>query len=131
MTEGDIPWLFYICKKRYSNKYDSVTTEGWFRNNVLKSPVMFLPQRMPNAFCISMLSILPWLPSEVECNVVFICADENCGWEAMKLLRSSMEWAKGRKCACWRLASDTSADLTAFAKRLGVVEISPRYIIHF
>lgn len=131
LTENDIPWLTDLCKRRYSHKYDSVTTEGWFRNIVLKQPVIFYPARMPNAFCISMLSLVPWLPSEVECNVVFVCAEDGALWEAMKLLRSSIEWARTRKSTVWRLSSDTDYDLSAMAFRLGAKEISPRYVVRF
>jgi hypothetical protein len=98
---------------------------------VLKQPVMFNPQRMPNAFCISMLSLVPWLPGEVECNIVFICAEDGCIWEAMKLLRSSIEWAKQRRANVWRLSSDTEVELAAMAYRLGATAISPRYVLRF
>jgi hypothetical protein len=131
MTEADIPWLVDLCKRRYSSKYDAVTSEGWFRNIVLKQPVIFYPARMPNAFCISMLSLVPWLPAEVECNVIFICADEGALWEGMKLLRASINWARERKCTIWRLSSDTDADLSAMAFRLGAKEIAPRYCVRF
>jgi hypothetical protein len=131
LTENDIPWLWDICKRRYDSRYDAISTELWFRNKVLKEPLLFLPQRMPNSFCISMLSVLPWLPSDFNCNVGFICAEEGCGWEAMKLLRSSREWARTRKCRTWALASDTPVDLKQLAWRLEATEIYPRYVYRF
>lgn len=131
MTEDDVPWLYDLCKKRYPEKYDSVTTEGWFRNIVLKQPVLFHAIRMPNAFCISMLSIMPWMPSEIECSVVFVCADDGCMWEAMKCLRSSIEWGRLRKCAIWRVCSDQQYDFSGLAKRLGATEQQPRYCIRY
>jgi hypothetical protein len=131
LTENDLPWLIFLCKKKYESRYDPISTEQWFRNIVLKSPLMFLPVRMPNSFMICMLSTLPWIPSEFDCNVVFICADDGHMWEAMKLLRHSIEWAKKRKCKRWRLCSDTETDLTMMARRVGAWEISPRYTIEF
>lgn len=131
LNENDLPWLYDICRRRYSHKYDPYSTEGWFRNIVLKNPLMFLPQRMPNAFAISMLTVLPWLPSDFNANMIFVCAEENCGWEALKLLRSSIAWAKDRKCKTWGLASDTAVDLSALAHRLNAEEIWPRYVIRF
>lgn len=131
LTEYDIPWLNFICKKRYSNRYDSDTTENWFRNIVLKSPLTFHATRSENAFQISMLSIMPWLPAEPECSVIFACADEGKGWEVVKLMRESIEWARKRRCAMWRLASDTEAEFEMLAKRLGCDQISPRYVIRF
>lgn len=131
LTEHDCQWLNYLCKKRYSNRYDSSTTENWFRNVVLKSPIAFYATRSENAFQISMLSILPWLPAEPECSMIFACADDGHMWEIVRLMRNSIEWARRRRCSMWRLASDTEYDFEGLAKRLGADEISPRYLIRF
>ena len=131
LTEHDISWLNYICKKRYSNRYDSSTTENWFRNIVLKSPMTFHATRTPDAFQITMLSVMPWLPAEPEAIVLFVCADDGKLYQAVKLMRDSIEWSRKRRCAIWRLSSDTDIELVALAKRLGVTEISPRYCIRF
>jgi hypothetical protein len=126
-TENDLPWLIYLGKKRYGTNFDYTTVEGWYRNIVLKSPLMFHCARMPNAFCISMISTVPWAPSEFEVNVIFICAEEGAMWEAMRLLRDSVAWAKTRKCCRWRVSSNTEYDVCAMAKRLGATEITPRF----
>jgi hypothetical protein len=119
-----------LGKKRYGTAgFDYSTVEGWYRNIVLKSPMMFRSARTENAFAISMLSTLPWTPSEFECNVIFVCAEEGALWEAMKLMRDSVAWAKGRKCARWRLSSNTQFDVHAMARRLGATEISPRFTL--
>lgn len=127
LTENDIQWLIFLGKKRYGIDWDDATTEGWFRNIVLKSPLMFRAVRTANAFSVSMITTLPWQPSEFECHVVFVCADDGAMWEAFKLMRDSVAWAKKRKCTCWRLASDTEVDLYSMARRLGATEISPRF----
>ena len=131
LTENDIRWLNFLCKKKYSDRYDSSTTETWFRNIVLKSPMTFYATRTEHAFQISMLSVMPWLPAEPECIELFVCADDGYGWEALKLLRDSIEWARKRRCTVWRLSSDPSSDVEALARRLGATEISPRYTIRF
>lgn len=131
LTENDLPWLTYLCKRRYSNRYDSSATENWFRNIVLKSPLTFHYTRTDNAFQISMLSLMPWLPAEPECSVIFACAEEGYGWDVIRLMRDSIEWARRRRCTVWRLSSDTEVDFVALAKRLGCDEISPRYIMRF
>lgn len=131
LTENDIPWLYDICRRRYSSKYDPIATELWFRNTVLKQPMFFCPQRTDRAFCISQLSAQYWLPTEYNCNIAFIAAEEGAGWEALKLLRCSIEWANKRKCTTWAVASDTPVDLKALALRVGAEEIYPRYVIRF
>lgn len=130
LTEADLPWLSELFARRYATyAYDPVTAEGWFRNRVLKEPMLFLPQRTDDAFCISMLSVTPWMPAEYETNVVVICAEDNVIWQSLKLLRASVEWAKLRRCKTWRISSDTSNDVVLLAQRLGAEEISPRYVM--
>src|SRR5215469_1877212 len=129
MTEADFDWLNYLCKKRYSHKYDSDTTAAWFKNVVLKSPLMFFACRTQDAFAITLISITPWLPNSIEANLVFVCADDGCMWQAIRLLRSSIDWAKRRECSLWRMSSDTDYDLTPLANRLGVTELSPRFVL--
>jgi hypothetical protein len=127
LGEDDIPWLIYLCKKRYSQRYDQFGTEGWFRNTVLKQPGLFLPIRTQNAFSIALISFIPWTPSEIECNMAFICADDGAMWEAMKLMRATIDWARMRKCKRWRISSDTEYDFSPIARRLGATELSPRF----
>lgn len=130
LAESDVPWMFQLFAKRYEGyAYDPVGAEGWFRNRVLKEPMLFCAQRTNNAFCISMLSVTPWMPADYETNVIVICAEDNATWESVKLLRSSVEWAKLRRCKVWRISSDTSNDVALLARRLGADEISPRYVL--
>lgn len=129
LSESDLPWLHFLFKKKYDVRFDSMTTEGWYRNIVLKNPMMFYPVRLANSFLIAMLSTLPWLPAEFDCNIICVCADDGAMWETMKLLRASVDWARKRGCKHWLLASDTVYDLAPMAKRLNANEISPRFSI--
>lgn len=115
--------------RRYPGKYDRLGVEMWVRNIVLKGPMMFLPIRTDNAFMIAMLSTTPWVPQTPECNVALVCADDGCMWEAVMLLRASIEWAKRRKCSLWRLSSETDFDLEPIALKLGARERSVRYVL--
>ena len=130
LSEADVPWLSELFAKRYKDyPYDPVSAEGWFRNRVLKEPMLFLAQRTDNAFCITMLSVTPWVPSDYESNIVVICAEDNATWESLVLMRASIEWAKLRRCKAWRISSDTGNDILPFARRLGATEIAPRYVL--
>jgi hypothetical protein len=131
LNEDDVPWLITLGRKRYGLDFDYFCTESWFRNIVMKQPVLFHPVRTSDAFCISTLSILPWTPARIECNVVFICCDDGAMWQGMHLLRASIEWGRSRKCALWRLSSDTAYDLAPMARRLGVEEITPRFELRY
>jgi hypothetical protein len=129
LTENDCGWMLDLGKRRYSNQFDFQATEQWYRNIVLKGPMMFWPMRTDNAFCIAMLSTTPWRPATPECNVTLVCAAENCMWEAVMLLRASIEWAKRRKCSLWRLSSETDFDLAPIAHKLGATEANVRYVL--
>lgn len=129
LTEADIYWVVWLGRKRYPHNYDPVGAEGWLRNNVLKQPLMFFAQRTQNAFCVSMISLKPWTPTESECHVAAICADDGAMFEALKLVRWSIEWAKSRKCVSWAISSDTEYDFEMLARRVGAETISPRFII--
>ena len=129
ITEADIPWMREVGARRYpQDKFDHDGTEGWVRNIVLKQPFLFLPIRTDNAFLIAMLSTSPWTPAEFETNIVMVCADHGFMWEALRLLRVSIEWGKRRKCSSWRLTSEND-DLTMLARRVGATEISPRFML--
>lgn len=118
-----------VAAKRYpSDQFDHFAAEGWIRNTVLKSPILFLPVRTDNAFLIAMLSTVPWTPAEFEVNVMMVCADHGAMWEAIGLLRASINWARLRKCSNWRLTSEND-DLTMLARRVGATEISPRFTL--
>ena len=94
---------------------------------VFKSPLIFHAIRSEDAVCITLISCVPWLPSEFEANVIIVVADDGKMWQALQLLRSSIEWAKDRQCTYWKIAGDTEYDLGPVARRLGAEEILPRY----
>lgn len=129
MYEDDLPWLAYLCKKHYPDRYDQEGTEGWFRNIVLKAPLLFYPARTRNAFTITMLSCLPWLPAEWHADVILTYADDGAIWEVMSLLRSSIAWSRRRRATHWRLCSDTDYDFAPLASRMGAKVISPRFVL--
>jgi len=131
MHEGDLEWLTSLCKRRYSDKYDAPGAEGWFRNTVLKSSILFYPARTADAFTITMLACEPWAPSDFTANVVFTCAEKGAMWQAIHLLRDSIAWSRKRRCVAWRMWSDTDYDVAALARRVGAKEELPRHSLRF
>jgi hypothetical protein len=129
LRESDIPWVLDLGVKRYPSHYDRVGAEGWLRNCVLPTPLLFYPARTANAFTISMLAIVPWIPTVIECNVVAMCADDGGLWEMNKLLRASVGWARARGANTWRVCSETDFDIGPLARRMGAKEQLPRYVM--
>jgi hypothetical protein len=127
MGLDDLPWLHQVCAARYPERFNPQSTEGWYRNIVLQSPLLFYPARTDHAFCISMLSLVPWFPNDLECNTIMICAEDGWMWHAIHLLRNSIDWARSRKCTVWRVSSETDYNFEPLARRLGCTSKSPRF----
>lgn len=121
--------MLELSAKRYSNRYDLRAGEMWFRHVCLKQPTVFLPLRTDGAFLVVLISTLPWLPSEWEANMVHLCAEDGCMWEAVRLVREGIAWAKQRRCTEFRMSSETSYDLGPIAKRAGMTELRPKYCV--
>ena len=128
LTERDLPWLHRLFKKRYPN-HDALTTERWFLNVCCRDALNLLAIRTDDAILVAMNTVLPWIPEEPEVNIVCIAADDDAGFQIVTLLRKSIEWARLRKAARWRLTSDMPYDVWPLAKRVGAREIRPRYEI--
>ena len=83
--------------------------------------------RTKKAFLIGGIITAPWRPKHAEFHMLVICAEPGAHWQAMKLLRFSVGWARERGCLQWRACSDYS-DIGALCRRLGAKEI-PRYVL--
>jgi hypothetical protein len=128
-VENDIPWMVNLAARRYPRNYDIEAAEMWMRNIVLKQPMVFYPIRTDHAFMVTLISLLPWLPGEPEASVVMLCAENDRIWDSIKLARASFDWAVRRNCWRWGFTSDTTFDLGPLARRLGIAERFPRYVV--
>lgn len=128
LTLEDVPWLLDIGVRRYPNNYDAESTGRWLRNTVLPNTALFNAWRTDDAFLVALLSLNPWLPNDIECYVVVTSADFGCIWQTIPLLRTSIEWAKSRKCVSWGFHSDTTHDIAPLMKRIGAKPLT-RYKI--
>ena len=126
MTEADTAWALDLCRRKYSDRFDFETTANWYRNLVLKSPLVFWPVRASDSFLIAMIVVTPWLPADPECNVAMVVGKV---WQCLDLARASIDWARRRKCTTWRITSETEFDLGALALRVGAKEQTPRYTL--
>jgi hypothetical protein len=115
-----------VMQGRFEGQMDGIASASWVRNNVLTNPLNFLCIRNEAGFLIATLYAWPWYPRQF-CNVIVVCVEQGKGWQALPLLRMSIEWARYRKAINWRYESDTPYDIAPLMKRLGVPEDSPRY----
>ena len=129
LTEDDVPWIVSLGKRRYSTAFDAFSAEMWFRNIVLKSPLMFFPARTDHAFTICMIITAAWLPGLRICNNLLLNSEEGAVWEEIALMRAAVEWARKRQCAEYRIWSDTEVDLSAVAVRVGAQPTAIRHTV--
>jgi hypothetical protein len=128
--EGDVAWMADLGRRRYPGNYDIEAAEMWMRNIVLRQPMMFYPTRTDNAFMVTLIALLPWLPGEPEASVVMLCAEDGHIWDSVKLARASLDWAIRRNCFKWGFNSDTAFDIGPIAQRMGLVNRCPRYVVN-
>lgn len=83
--------------------------------------------RSADAFQITSLTTTPWTPQAYQAEVMAICADHGKMWQAVKLLRDSIQWARDRRAVGWNFSTETQYDLAPIMKRLGAVALTPRY----
>ena len=116
-----------ICVRRYPQNYDLKTTERWLKQTVLPQSLIYYAARTDDAFCVSMVAVAPWTPSDFRCEVCIIGADVGHVWQCIPLLKASIAWARGRKCVSWHCDSATSQEIGPLMKRVGATAIEPRY----
>ena len=126
ITPNDIPWVMSLASERYKNGWDAGTSL------VALTQVMRTPTagawRTDHAFLLVNCVSSAWYPKRVCCEVLALCDEEGHHWDAIKLLRHSIEWAKERGCANWSVRSDTHNELGALALRVGA-QPAPNYMI--
>lgn len=114
-----------LAFKRYG-PYDPGKVLVYLLNAIANEQAICI--RTTNAFLIASRFVPTWW-LHWECHVVFLCAESGAHWEAVRLLRRSVEWAKEHECRKWQFSSETKHGIGALAKRVGAVEISPPYKI--
>jgi len=126
ITVEDFPWILTLAHKRYTDKPDPGATLVWLAN-VLRWPNAYAI-RSEGAFCVALIQVPPWYPEHLECHISVLVADQGCIWQAVRLLRDTVRWAKGRGCKRWWLTSDTDKDFNSLARRVGA-SVEERYLI--
>ena len=129
VVEEDIPWMAALAERRYPANFDIEAATMWMRNIVLRQPMVFYPIRTDHAFMVTLISLLPWLPGEPEANVALLCAEEGWVWDSIKLARASLDWAYRRNCWKWGFNSITDFEIGPIARRMGIVQLAPRYMV--
>jgi len=127
LTFDDMPWVLSLAHKRYP----TFDPGGALRFLAIVIPApQALTIRSEGAFLIaSHVAAPPWYPDQPECHVMALCAEAGAHWEAARLMRRSVAWAREQGCVRWRFHSETEHLIGALAERVGARKDSPRYVI--
>lgn len=123
----DIPWGLSLAHRRY----EAFDPGGAL---IAIGQAMNLPTalaiRSDHGFLVANIIATGWWPKRRACHILWLCLEEGHHWEAVKLLRASIVWAKEQGCRRWILSSDTEYPFAALAARVGA-RVEPRYLIEF
>jgi hypothetical protein len=122
----DLPWCLSLGHRRYGS-YDPGGALS-FLAAAFRAPLM-LCIRTDNAFLVASSVTAPWRPKEPECHVMVLCAEQGAHWEAARLLRRSVAWAREQGCVRWRFHSETSNMVDSLCVWVGAKQDSPRWVL--
>lgn len=117
ITSQDILWVVSLGTQRYSGEYDAVGGLGALAMAISLPTALAI--RSDHGFLVANILTSLWRPKRRECHVLAICVEEGHHWEAVKLLRASIEWAQEQRCTRWLVSSDTDHPVAQLAYRVG------------
>lgn len=116
LTIEDLPWALALAWKRYPPFHPGAAVN--FYQAALKTPTA-LKLRCEHAFLIGNIVTPAWRPDDHEFHMLVLCAVEAHHWDAIKLLRESVQWARSQGCKRWWFSSDTTYEVEALCRRIG------------
>lgn len=128
IVAGDIPWILSLASERY-RQFDPGGALTFLIQALQSQTTLMIRTEQKSAFLIASTVSAPWYPKELDCHVMGFCAKPGAHWQALKLLRESVAWAKLQGCVRWRFHSETEHDVGALCRRVGARQDSPRYLI--
>jgi hypothetical protein len=124
LTAEDMAWALTLMHERY-RRFDPGNALLWMLRAV-QSPYA-LCRRTSHALLFATMNQVMWEPKEFEAEVKLLCAYPGHHWQAVRLLRESVAWAKAEHCARWWFSSGTAYDIAMLARRVGAEPQSPQY----
>jgi hypothetical protein len=118
---SDLPWVLSLCHRRYTEPPDPGRLLAWVANTMQSLDAYVIRNEV--AFCVALCQHSPWYPDRRECDVTILVAEKGGHWQAIKLLRATIVWARARECRLWTISSQTEHDLTVLARRVGAKPI--------
>lgn len=125
ITADDVPWGMSLAHRRYESFDPGGALIAIGQAMSLKTALAI---RSDHGFLVANITRYGWWPDRRNCHVLWLCVEEGHPWDACKLLRASVEWAKAEGCKRWWLTSETEHAVASLAERIGA-RVEPSYVI--
>ena len=126
-TVDDFPFIIDLAVKRYP-KFDVESSLLWARKAIDLPGIMIA--RGEKSFAIGSIAAPFYDPTTFRGYMVFLCAQEDCGYEPVPLARFLIKWALiERGASSFHFGEATGVNLAPLAKRLGADIDSPSYVV--
>lgn len=119
--------MLSLAHRRYTKKPDPGTLLSWLIGAMSSFNAYVV--RTDHALIVATIYSPPWWPDDKECHVVVLVADKGHHWDAVRLLRRSIGWARIRKCTKWRIDSETEHELGPLANYVGAGATGKKYTL--
>jgi hypothetical protein len=116
MTRADAPWALALASRRYP-AFNIFQAQAWFDRFIDDDSMCFV--RNDHAACVACIVTKFWQPTVRDAHVMFLLSEEGRVWDAVRALRRALEWARSRGAEHFEISSDTHADISRIAPRLG------------
>jgi len=125
-TVVDLNDMLDIARESYGRKFDPQKAQNFGLTALLSPQVGAF--RDDDAFCMVGLSTF-WWESETRANVMFLAVRKRQAWQAVKVMRAALQWAKSKGAGSFEFGEETGMRMEAIARRIGATQNRPSYRI--
>lgn len=116
MTREDAPWALALATRRYP-QFDVFAAAHWLDQWIDSRDMCFM--RSEHAACVACIVSKFWAPQVKEAHLMFLLAEDNHAWDAVRALRAVIQWAAQAGAEIFEMSSDTGFDVSRLARRFG------------
>ena len=129
VTEEDIPQMAEWAIPRFRARHPRITLEGMMPllKMSLDDPDSYFV-RTDNACGLYAVERAPWEPLPTVCDVFLVARHSQYVLEALRIIDAAIEWAREKGAIEFRFGTDTDADLSSIADRVGYDRRAVNYV---
>ena len=129
VTEAEIPELAEWALPRFRGRHPRISLEGMMPllKMALIDPDSYFV-RTDNACGLYTVERAPWEPLPTVCDFFLVARHSQYVLEALRIIDSAIQWARGKGAIEFRFGTDTSANMQGLADRVGYDRMATNYV---